>query len=498
MLLCIIAIVYFLLPRFRFNSIIIHHTASEVDNYQTIRDFHRATPGWRDAAYHLILSNGKAGVSAGYLEATSRYRFLSYSLGTKNVNCNLRGIHLCLVGNYEAHPISSNLRPTVAHAIRSLQRRYGISDKRILFHGADCSPSACPGKFLSKSSLKNWIATLADQCSDDVKQQQLGVISKAGFSVYTLPWKMVVALALAVFLLVVGFYSIYLWHRRQIKRGPKGGNAIFLALGTVLILLCLSDSARASDAALTWVPISNGVEYSAITFVQKPAIGDGKLHVLRIDPETAKLRLFSVSEMNVSSRTAQDWCKKEGLVAAINAGMFQKDYVSNVGYMRNRKHQNNSRWHPKYKSVLAFGPRKSGLPTASIFDHEAKTINGKFNDYDTVIQNLRLLKAPGKNVWSKQNKHWSEAAIGQDKEGRILFLFCRTPLTMWEFNEKLRKLSIGIIRAMHVEGGPEASLSIHGGGIDLDLCGSFETMFNENNGNTYQWPIPNVVGIVGR
>ena len=34
---------------------------------------------------------------------------------------------------------------------------------------------------------------------------------------------------------------------------------------------------------------------------------------------------------------------------------------------------------------------------------------------------------------------------------------------------------------MHVEGGPEASLSVHAGGVDLDLNGSYETGFNEND-----------------
>ena len=60
---------------------------------------------------------------------------------------------------------------------------------------------------------------------------------------------------------------------------------------------------------------------------------------------------------------------------------------------------------------------------------------------------------------------------------------------MWEFNERLRALPLGIVRAMHVEGGPEASLSIHAGGIDLDLAGSYETGFHENDSNETQWPI---------
>ena len=65
-----------------------------------------------------------------------------------------------------------------------------------------------------------------------------------------------------------------------------------------------------------------------------------------------------------------------------------------------------------------------------------------------------------------------------------------------EFNEKLLALGLGITRAMHVEGGPEASLTIRSAKVNLDLCGSYETGFNENDNNKQQWPIPNVIGVV--
>jgi hypothetical protein len=66
---------------------------------------------------------------------------------------------------------------------------------------------------------------------------------------------------------------------------------------------------------------------------------------------------------------------------------------------------------------------------------------------------------------------------------------------MHEFNELLLSLPLDVRQAMHLEGGPEASLSIHVPGIDLDLCGSYETGFRLDDGNRDQWPIPNVLGI---
>ena len=67
---------------------------------------------------------------------------------------------------------------------------------------------------------------------------------------------------------------------------------------------------------------------------------------------------------------------------------------------------------------------------------------------------------------------------------------------MHEFNELALNLPLNIAGAMHLEGGPEASLSIHTGGIDLDLSGSYETDFWPDDSNHRQWPIPNILGVL--
>ena len=67
---------------------------------------------------------------------------------------------------------------------------------------------------------------------------------------------------------------------------------------------------------------------------------------------------------------------------------------------------------------------------------------------------------------------------------------------MRDFNALLLSLPLDIQQAMHLEGGPEASLSIHVPGLDVDLCGSYETGFLENDSNKAQWAIPNVLGVM--
>jgi hypothetical protein len=115
-----------------------------------------------------------------------------------------------------------------------------------------------------------------------------------------------------------------------------------------------------------------------------------------------------------------------------------------------------------------------------------------------MVQNLRLIKAPGVNVWKKNGRAWSEAAIAQDKKGRLLFLFTREPYEMAVYNDLLLAMKLDIVRACHVEGGPEASLTVRSKDVKVDFAGSYETGFTENDENKKQWELPNVIGVVTR
>jgi hypothetical protein len=270
---------------------------------------------------------------------------------------------------------------------------------------------------------------------------------------------------------------------------------VFSSLVLAVFVWCAAPCA-AGVAAPEWRTLAEGLSYAVMLLDESPTWGDGKMHIVRIDPEVASLSAEMASEHDGRSRTAAEWCEHRDLAVSINMGMYQTDYSSNVGYARDGEHLNQRRLVSKYKSALAFGAKKPGLARAAMIDLDEPGAEARLDDYETVIQNLRLIKAPGKNVWSKQERRWSEAAIAMDREGRILFLFVRTPYTMWELNRALLKAPLGIVRAMHVEGGPEASLSIHAGGLRLDLNGSFETGFVSDDAQAAQWPIPNVIGVV--
>jgi hypothetical protein len=230
---------------------------------------------------------------------------------------------------------------------------------------------------------------------------------------------------------------------------------------------------------------------------QSTGIGDSRITVLRIDPALWNLELAGRSRTGeAAGRTAKQWSKTHKLTAAINAGMFAEDYKTHVGYLRYREHVNNGRVND-YQSVAAFDPRRADLPRFHIFDLDAPgvTMQTILHDYASAVQNLRLIKRPGLNRWERQAKRWSEAALGEDEKGRILFIFSRSPFTMHDLNRELLALGIGLVSAQHLEGGPEAQLYLHVGNVELELFGSYETSFREDDGNGAPWPIPNVLGV---
>jgi hypothetical protein len=206
-------------------------------------------------------------------------------------------------------------------------------------------------------------------------------------------------------------------------RGKRwfGFASIFLP-GLVLALL----PALVAGTNSSWKTLAPGMELGYVTARQPSAAGDSRIVILRMDPKLWELAAIGVSQTGESSgHTAREWCEKHKLVAAINAGMFETDQKTHLGYMRFRDHVYTSHTN-KYQSVATFDPRDGkDVPRFHIFDIDAPgvTMQTIQQDYDSAVQNLRLVKRPGSNQWPEQTRKWSEAALGEDDAGRILFIF---------------------------------------------------------------------------
>ena len=290
----------------------------------------------------------------------------------------------------------------------------------------------------------------------------------------------------------------------RVYHGPVMGRAVllFACAAALAPSLPADGSARPegrpplpAQAPDGWRTLEPGLDLGEFPAALPSPSGDRRITVLRIDPGRFRLALANASAMpDRRPRTAREWAEEKGFVAAINASMYQEDRLTSVSLMRSGGHVNNPRLS-KDKAVLAFDRASEDVPPVQIIDRECQDFEALRPLYGTLVQSIRMVSCRGANVWSRQERRWSTAAVGMDGRGRVLFLFARSPFPTHDFIDLVLGLPIDLRGAMYVEGGPEAQLCVRAGGLDLEKFGSFETGFFESDLNARAWPVPNVIGV---
>lgn len=270
---------------------------------------------------------------------------------------------------------------------------------------------------------------------------------------------------------------------------------LFLSISSLFLwMLFVSSNGNSQDAP--WRKVDDGLFFAQFDHSYKPPIKDSKITMIKINPTIYSFKLLCASEFGKVRLTAKEWCKKYTLISAINAGMYQKDGLTNVGYMKNFSHTNNPRLNSTYKAVLAFNRVDDDVPEIQIIDLKCQDFEKLKPKYQTFVQNIRMISCYQENVWSQQNKRWSLAVLGMDKGGNVLFIFSEAPYSGYDFNHILLSLPISIFNAMYLEGGRAASLYFSANDFVLDKTGIYESSLGENAIRSGAHPIPNVIGFI--
>ena len=268
----------------------------------------------------------------------------------------------------------------------------------------------------------------------------------------------------------------------------------------IVLLLASPCTARAE-----WTPIAPGLEYGEFQACSPSSHDDSKITVVRVVPHQVQLRILSAADLGLPGPLrAEEWAERFDLSLVINAGLFAADWRTHLGYLKIQDgHVNNPTVRQDYKSVLVFDPLAPGQPEAGILDAEHTTIPELSAKYGAVVQNLRIVRSPGTVVWSRSPRKWSEAAVGMDRSGRLLFIFCRSPYTMHELGQCLLSLPLDLVAVQHLEGGGDASLVIRTQSMRKILVGSYESGANDGIAKPYEvitkgFPLPNVLVVSAR
>jgi uncharacterized protein YigE (DUF2233 family) len=243
-------------------------------------------------------------------------------------------------------------------------------------------------------------------------------------------------------------------------------------------------------------PVADGIESLQLKLPHASRVGDSTAFVLRIDPKKHPVDLFGSAVDGKPRARADAWVERHALAAAINAGMFDTDMSTPVGFARAHGKALNPSWKKDYQAVFVSQPDDPKLPAADIVDLACDAgAKERIAKYQVALQSMRMVDCAGKNLWGPSKREWSAALLALDADGNVLFIHVRSPYTMHQLVDDLVASPLKIKKAMYLEGGPEASLVLDVTGHRVDRFGSFETGFNENDDNKAHWEIPNVLGV---
>lgn len=270
------------------------------------------------------------------------------------------------------------------------------------------------------------------------------------------------------------------------RRYGAAARCVWVGLLTVLWAVPSSPSADAD-----WEVLEPGLELRTFTSPEDGDRADDGLTVLRIDPEQFDFKLFNASAEDNVSLTPKQWGQTKGLVAVINASMFQKDLLTSVSHMRTEHHVNNA-YVSKDNTFLGFDPSVPDAPAVKIIDRQCDDAAAWRKNYKTVIQSIRMISCRGENVWRSGTRRASVSALAVDSHDRVLFIHAQSESTTRDLIDLLMQLPLDIARAMYLEGGPQAQLFVDSGNRSLELAGR-HPLFGQ--GGAIAWPLPNVIGI---
>ncbi len=271
---------------------------------------------------------------------------------------------------------------------------------------------------------------------------------------------------------------------------------LFFSVRLALIAFAPLFPSPGSAEPAPWIRVDEGLHVSEFDFPMGSTAGERTITVVKVDPKFYAFRLLCASEHGGVRMTARRWCERFNLIAAINAGMYQKDGLTNVGLMKNFGHVNNPRLHRLYQAVLAFNPSEPEIPEIQIIDLKCQDFSSIGPKYHTLIQNIRMISCRQENVWFRTDPFFGMAVFGIDKSGHALLAFTEALSSGHEFSNALLSLPISIFNALYLEGGAEASLFLSWKGMELEKIGHRERGFQENPPRVVPRAIPNVIGII--
>ena len=149
--------------RNRWTYIVIHHSAGTFGNINFLQQVHRQRQA-RDPIdaipYHYVIGNGN-GLGMGEVASDWRQsgQLWGAHVSANNWDKNWKGIGICLIGNFEQHPVPPAQYRALVKLTKALMNRYVITADRVNGHGyLDGESTLCPGQHFPMDRFRREIA----------------------------------------------------------------------------------------------------------------------------------------------------------------------------------------------------------------------------------------------------------------------------------------------------------------------------------------------------
>ena len=157
----------------RWQTMVVHHSASPRDTPQGMDNHHRNERGWPNGlGYHFVIGNGvnypdgqiyvggrwKRQISGAHCANKAGTYFGTYRPGGF---FNDYGIGICLIGNFNQTSPTRKQTESLKRLVSFLTARTGVPFSRIYGHGHITKTTACPGRNLTRSSLRRTLASIS-------------------------------------------------------------------------------------------------------------------------------------------------------------------------------------------------------------------------------------------------------------------------------------------------------------------------------------------------
>lgn len=138
----------------RWDSIVIHHSASDTSTPEGMREWHMNGRGWDELGYHFVIGNGVR-YEDGKVFVGNRWTRQMHGAHCKTPNnhYNDHGIGICLIGDFQNSQPSPKQIQSLAQLTQFLMGQCGIKKDRILTHGGVTHKTECPGRNFNIASL---------------------------------------------------------------------------------------------------------------------------------------------------------------------------------------------------------------------------------------------------------------------------------------------------------------------------------------------------------